>query len=124
MGDDERAIRDVVATWMRASQSGDTATTLSLMTEDVVFSVPGREPFGKGAFAAAARAQTGMQIRGTSEIVELQVLGGWAFTRNRLDLTITPPSGEPMRRSGYTLSLYRKEADGAWRLARDANLLA
>ena len=124
MTDDERAIRQVVETWMQASQSGDTATVLSLMTDDVVFSVPGREPFGKEAFAAASGAQRGLQMRGTSEIVELQVLGDWAFTRNRIDLTITPPASDPMRRSGYTLSLYRKDADGRWRLARDANLLA
>ena len=123
MTDDEQAIRDLVETWMRASQSGDTAAVLSLMTEDVVFTVPGREPFGKEAFAAAAAAQTGAQMRGTSEIVELKVLGDWAFTRNRINLTITPSAGEPVRRRGYTLSLYRKEADGVWRLARDANLL-
>lgn len=124
MTEDEQAIRDVVATWMRASRSGDTATVLSLMTQDVVFMVPGREPFGREAFEAAASAANAAQIDGTSEIVELQVLGDWAFTRNRIDLTVTPPVGEPMRRSGYTLTLFRKELDGRWRLARDANLLA
>jgi len=35
----------------------------------------------------------------------------------------TPPAGEPVRNSGYTLTLYRKGTDGRWRLARDANLL-
>ena len=34
-----------------------------------------------------------------------------------------PPGGEPVRRAGYTLTLLHKEADGQWRLARDANLL-
>ena len=47
MTEDERAIREVIATWMRASVAGDTATVLSLMTDDVVFLVPGQEPFGK-----------------------------------------------------------------------------
>jgi len=28
-----------------------------------------------------------------------------------------------VRRAGYALTLLRKEADGRWRLARDANLL-
>lgn len=37
---------------------------------------------------------------------------------------MTPPGGAPLRRSGYTLTILRKEADGQWRLARDANLLA
>jgi uncharacterized protein (TIGR02246 family) len=121
--EDEQAIRKVVETWMRASQSGDVATVLSLMTEDAIFTVPGREPFGREVFAAAAGATKAAQIDGTNEIVELQVLGDWAFTRNRIDLTVTPPAGEPVRRSGYTLSLYRKGTDGRWRLARDANLL-
>ena len=38
-------------------------------------------------------------------------------------MTATPPAGEPVHRSGYTLTLLRKGADGRWRLARDANLL-
>ena len=64
-----------------------------------------------------------MQIEGSSEILELRVLSDWAFIRNRIEITVTPPSGNPVRRSGYTLTLLRKEADGHWRLARDANLL-
>jgi uncharacterized protein (TIGR02246 family) len=123
MTNDEQAIREVVETWLRASRSGDTATVLSLMTKDVVFMVPGREPFDREAFEAAADAQGAPQIDGTNEIMEIQVLGDWAFTRNRIDLTITPSTGDPTRRSGYSLTLFRKEADGRWRLARDANLL-
>ena len=124
MSDDERAIRDLVATWMAASKAGDHDTVLGLMTDDVVFMVPGREPFGKEAFAAASQGMQGMRIEGTSDIVELQGLGDWAYIRNRLNVTITPPGGSPTTRSGYTLTILRKEADGRWRLARDANLLA
>ena len=39
-------------------------------------------------------------------------------------MTVSPPDGaKPVRRSGYTLTILRKERDGRWRLARDANLL-
>jgi uncharacterized protein (TIGR02246 family) len=93
------------------------------MTEDVVFMVPGREPFGREVFESAANAKSTPRIQGTCEIVEIQVLGGWAYTRNRIEMTISPPTGEPVRRSGYTLTLFRKEADGRWLLARDANLV-
>jgi uncharacterized protein (TIGR02246 family) len=123
MTEDEKAIREVVATWMAASKSGDIATVLSLMTDDAVFMVPGREPFGREAFASAAKAVGGMQLEGTSEILELQVLGSWAFLRSHIDMRVTPPTGEPIHRTGNTLTLLRKEADGRWRLARDANLL-
>lgn len=128
MTDDERAIRELIEDWMAASRAGDTAKVLSLMTDDVVFMVPGMEPFGKAEFAAASAAQAGMRIDGTAEIVELQVLGDWAFVRNHLDISVTPPGAEstrqPVHRAGYTLTLLRRDADGRWRLARDANLLA
>lgn len=124
MTEDEQAIRTLVESWMVASRNGDLDTVLSLMTDDVVFMVPGRDPFSKEAFAAASQAMAGTRMEGTSEIVELQILGEWAFIRNRIEVTATPAEGASIRRSGYTLTLLRKEADGRWRLARDANLLA
>jgi uncharacterized protein (TIGR02246 family) len=124
MTDDERAIHDLVARWMQASQDGDIDTVLSLMADDVVFMVPGREPFGKEAFRAASQGMKDMRMQGTSEIRELKVIGDWAYARNYLEMTMTPPGGQPLRRSGYTLTLFRKEPGGRWLLARDANLLA
>lgn len=123
MGEDERAIRDLVATWMKASQAGDLATVLGLMADDAVFMVPGREPFGKEAFAAASQGMKGMRMEGTSDIRELKVLGDWAYLRNYIQMTMTPPGGKPVKRAGYTLTLLRKQADGRWQLARDANLV-
>jgi uncharacterized protein (TIGR02246 family) len=124
MTEDERAIRAVVDTWFAATKAGDVETVLSLMTDDVVFMVPGQEPFGKSEFAAASKGMANVAIDGASEIVELRVLGKWAYLRNHIDLTVRPPGGAPVRRSGYTLTIFRKEPDGRWRLARDANLLA
>ena len=123
MTDDERAIRDLVATWMAASQARDVATVLGLIADDVVFMVPGREPFGKEAFAAASQSMTGMRFEGSYDIREIEVLGDWAYLRNYITMTITPPGGEPVRRAGYTLSILRKQPDSKWVLARDANLV-
>jgi uncharacterized protein (TIGR02246 family) len=124
MTDDERAIRELVATWMQASQAGDIATVLGLMADDVIFMVPGREPFGKEAFAGAAQGMSNVEIEGTSDIRELQLLGDWAYLRNYISFTVTPPGGTPVRRAGWTLTILRKGADGKWRLARDANLVS
>jgi uncharacterized protein (TIGR02246 family) len=89
--DDERAIRTLVETWMAASRSGDLTMVLSLMADDMIFMVPGREPFGKDAFAANSAAMKDVRIDGRSEIVELQVLDRWAFLRNHIDVTMTRP---------------------------------
>jgi uncharacterized protein (TIGR02246 family) len=124
MSDDVTAIRTLVTTWMTASQQGDLDTVLGLMTDDVVFMTPGREPFGKEEFRQQSDAMKDMKIAGKSDIRELNILGDWAYARNYLEVTMTPPAGERVRRTGYTLTLFRKDADGRWRLARDANLLA
>jgi uncharacterized protein (TIGR02246 family) len=123
MTTDEQAIRELVETWMAASRSGNVAAILNLMTDDAVFMTAGQEPFGKAAFAAASEDLGDVAMEGTNEIVELKLLGDWAFIRNRIDIIVTPSGGASMRRSGYTLTLLRKEADGQWRLARDANLM-
>jgi uncharacterized protein (TIGR02246 family) len=125
MTDDERAIRELIDTWLAASKAGETATVLGLMTDDAVFMVPGQKPFGKAAFGVAAEGQKNVDIDGKSEILELQVLGDWAFLRSQLEVTITLKDGSapPVRHAGNTLTILRKETDGRWLVARDANLL-
>jgi uncharacterized protein (TIGR02246 family) len=124
MSPDERAIRDLIATWISASAAGDEATVLSLMTDDVVFLVAGRPPFGKAEFAAAQSGLATHRIEAQSDVREVYVARGLAYARTQLTVTITPVAGgAPLRRSGATLSIFRKDDDGRWRLARDANLL-
>ena len=124
MTEDERAIRALIATWMEASKAGDLSTVSSLIAEDAVFMVPGQKPFGKEAFKAASAGMSNLQIDGKSQIEEIRVLGDWAYLRNRIELAITPrQGGQAMRRRGYTLTILRKEPDGRWVLARDANLV-
>jgi len=124
MSEDERAIRNLIQTWIAATQAGDYAKVLSLMADDVVFLVPGQPPFGKEAFAATAQAMKGVRIDSKSDLQEVIVAGDWAFCRTHLVVAMTPPNGEVTRRSGHTLAILHKEPDGRWLLARDANLLA
>jgi uncharacterized protein (TIGR02246 family) len=124
MRGDERAIRDVINEWHRATAVDDVDAVLCLMTDDVVFLVPGREPFGKSEFEAASRERSDVKIESASEIEEIHVVGDWGWARTRITVTMTPSDGESNRRTGSTLSIFRREPDGNWRLARDANLLA
>jgi uncharacterized protein (TIGR02246 family) len=124
MSADELAIREVVVMWMAATKAGNLAAVLNLMTDDVLFMTPGRQPFGKEEFRAASEAMAGAQMDGQAKIEEIQVADDWAWVRNHIDLTITPAVGPSMRRSGYTLTILRKAADGHWRLFRDANFVS
>jgi uncharacterized protein (TIGR02246 family) len=122
---DEQAIRELVQTWLRASAAGDLEQVLTLMSDDVVFLAPGQKPFGKEAFAAASRASHGkVRIDARGEVQEVHVAGDLAFCRTRLRVTVAPTQGgETKRLAGHTLSVLRRQPDGRWVLARDANLL-
>ena len=123
MSDDERAIRELVSTWMSASKAGDTATVLSLMTDDVVFMTVGGPPFGKEAFARNSEGMKGVEVDGSAEVLEVQVAGDWAWQRCMVRVTITPPGKPAVTRSGLTLTVLRKNAAGKWQIARDANFV-
>ena len=122
--DDEQAIRALVDKWLESTKVGDYETVLTLMADDAIFMVPGREPFGKDVFAAQSEQMKGAKIESKSDIQEIEVIGDQAWMRNHLEVTITQPNGQTMTRSGYTLTVLRKEADGRWLLARDANLVS
>src|SRR5713226_2061088 len=127
MQNDEQAIREVVADWQKAAAAGDLSKLLNLMAEDVVFYVVGQPPMrGREAFAAAFRAAVQqVRIESTARIEEIQIAGNFAHLANHLTVTMTPlQGGAGMRRSGYTLTIMRKEPDGCWVLSRDANMLA
>lgn len=123
MSDDDRAMRELVETWFSASRAGDIATVLELMTDDVIFMAAGQKPLGKAAFIATSKAMNNVRVEGAYHIQEVNILGDWAYLRNYISMEIIPAEGSTLRRSGYTLSILRKE-DGKWRLARDANLLS
>ena len=79
MQTDEDQIRQLVATWMSATKTGDVETVLSLMADDVVFLVAGRPPMRKDEFAAMARAQASQAA--------LSAANGRRFCRRVLRIT-------------------------------------
>jgi len=77
--DDKQAIRESVNAWLAASKKRDLATMLDLLADDVLFIVPGKEPFGKDAFATANQEQMkDVEMDATIDIKEIEVAGDWA----------------------------------------------
>jgi uncharacterized protein (TIGR02246 family) len=126
MKHDERAIREVHSTWIDAVNAGDLVCLLSLMADDVVFLNPGQAPFGRDGFSpgfSAAHQQS--RINCISELEDVVVVGEVAYTLSRDSLSVTPRvGGETMQLAGHRVTIYRKQPDGRWRLARDAHTLS
>lgn len=122
---DEQQIRDVIDAWMKASQEGDLATVMNLMTEDVVFLTPGNLPMRRDDFEARSKSMAGkIRIEGKSEVQEITVTGDIAICWNYLEMMAIPVEGNaPIKRAGNILSVFRRGEEGQWRIWRDANML-
>lgn len=125
MTPDEQALRELHAAWMDAVNAGDLARLLPLMTADAVLVSPGQAPIGRDGFCAAFRGgHERFELRCTSELEEIVVAGDLAYTRCRDGLSLRPRDGAAAAAlAGHRLTVYRREEDGAWRLARDAHTL-
>lgn len=126
MTPDERAIRALHALWIAAVSAGDLDGLLGMMTHDALFLNPGQAPVGRDGFSpgfSAAHRQATIQC--ASEPESVVVVGEVAYTVARDSLSMTPrDGGATVRLAGHRLTVYRRQPDGRWLLARDAHALA
>ena len=88
MTDEVREIRELIDSWIAASNAGDLSALLEKMTDDVVFMTPSRAPFGKAEFAADSERMKGASVEAQAEVQEIEV-----FRRTRL--CAKPNPGRP-----------------------------
>ena len=126
MGSDELAIRKMHSTWIDAVNAGDLVSLLSLMADDVVFLSPGQAPCGRDGFSPHfSTAHQQSRINCISELKDVVVVGEVAYTLSRDSLSVTPRAGgEAMQLAGHRITVFRKQPDGRWLLARDAHTLS
>ena len=121
----EQEIRDVIAQWRQASAEHDLTKLLELMADDVVFLTRGQPPMHKKEFAQRFNALTDYRIESCSDVQEICVSGDLGYCWTHLDVSMIPlRNGASRHLAGYTLTIFRRQPDGRWVLARDANLLA
>jgi uncharacterized protein (TIGR02246 family) len=96
------------------------------MADDVVFLNPGQAPVGRDGFAPGfSVAHRQARIHCISELENVVVVGEVAYTLSRDSLAVTPRAGgEALQLAGHRLTVYRRQPDGRWLLARDAHTLS
>ena len=106
-----------------AINSNNLDSLAGMFTEDVVFLAAHAPPIvGKAAVRAWAegylQAFTTHWDKTSQEFV---VTGDWAFERYTYKSTDTPKAGgSAVQDTGWGLVIYHHDADGKWRVARDA----
>jgi uncharacterized protein (TIGR02246 family) len=120
-GDDEGAIRRVMASYNDALNCGSTAAVLPLYTQDGVFMPPqSQSAVGKDAVRIAYDAvfdELTFDVK--FAVAELVVMAPtWAYVRtNSAGTTRHASTGKTTAEANQELFIFRKEG-GAWRIAR------
>jgi uncharacterized protein (TIGR02246 family) len=108
--------------YLQALNDGDTAALSALTDEDHVMIAPGRAPtVGKAANDAAnTRVFRDFNVEEKWIPVETIIDHDLAYQRGTFTVIATPKAGGAVRTTqGNFLRIYRRQADGAWRMTRD-----
>ena len=109
--------------YVRVINSNNIDSLASMLTEDVVFLAAGEKPMvGKPAVRAWVDGYyKAFRTRWDKPVQEFVVSGDHAIERYSYTSTDTPiGGGKDVVDTGWGLVVYRREADGVWRVARDA----
>jgi len=95
MNADEQTIRNLVSQWHRATAAGDVDIILGLMSEDVVFLVPGKPPMqGRSTFEKGLRGLLkSHRIDSRGDVQEVEVSDDLAYCWTLLTVRMMPLSG-------------------------------
>ena len=119
---DAAGVREAINELQHAVNAGDTTALFQLMADDVEVFPPGAEPLkadaARGLFRGMfADASPSLEPFANEEI---QVSGDLAVQRYSFRLTLRPKAGgTPTTEAGSGLHIWRRGADGRWRLAKD-----
>ncbi len=106
-----------------AINSNNLDSLSGMFTDDVVFLAAHSPPIvGKPAVRKWAQDYLdGFTTHWDKTLQEFKVAGAWAFERYSYKSTDTPKAGgAPIKDTGWGLVIYHRDADGKWRVARDA----
>ena len=115
------AIRKLTDEAVAALNRGDVEACLALQAVDAQVLAPLR-PAEVGSAAIRASLESlfkDYSVRESRTLEEVEVHGGWAFTRGSYRSVLIPKDGRPaIEESGKYLEILKQDATGAWKYYR------
>lgn len=120
---DDPAAHAAFGAYVAAINSNNLDSLMAVLTDDVVYLAPG-SPIVSGRAAVRAWAEpylAAYTIHWDKTSMEFVVNGEWAYEVYSYVENDLPKGGGPaLQDTGKGLVIYRRGADGVWRVARDA----
>ena len=115
------AIERQAAAWAEAVNRGDVDALADLYTTDAILMAPNAEPLrgreGVRSFMNVVRGLSPRDVRLTVE--EVDVCGDTAYEVGSYTMNLQPPGQARMTDRGKYLVVWKRQADGSWRIHRD-----
>lgn len=121
---EQSKIRDIEAGWVKEAAAKDLEKSVGHYADDAILMMPGAPPAkGKDAIRAAWKGMLddpNIKLNFSSDRVEMSADGDLATTRGSYTMTVTnPKTKKPVDDKGSYMTVYKKQADGAWKVIED-----
>ena len=119
-----RAIDSANTRFIAAIERGDSATAVASYADDAVIMMPndqtwrGLDAARKGFAGFLSQASIKNAKASTDDVM---VRGDLAVETGHYEWTIVPKGGKEMKDKGKYLTVWKRQADGAWKIVRDIN---
>ena len=120
---DEAAIRDADIAWSKAAESKQLDGLIGYFLEDAVV-LASNEPIVAGKEAirkmfGGMYAMPGFSVKWQPTKVEAARSGDLGYSYGTYELSMNDPKGTPMLDRGKYATVWKKQADGSWKVALD-----
>ena len=120
---DESALRDLDAQWSKAAAAKDAEGAASYYAEDAAV-MPPNAPIAAGkeairGFWKGMVASPGFAVGWKATKAEVARSGDLACLIGTYELTLNDASGKPVNERGKYVEVWKKQADGKWKVAAD-----
>jgi len=116
---DRTAIRQAVDDYVKLRSARDFKGVAALYAEDAILLPPNQAAVqGRAAIQATQEASppfSNYQV----PVLEIEGTGDLAYCRGSYSLAVTPAGAAPIEDRGKYLAIFRKQADGSWKVLRD-----
>lgn len=121
---EQSKIRDIESGWVKEAAAKDLEKSSGHYTDDAILMMPGAPPAkGKDAIKAAWKGMLddpNLKLNFSADRVEMSAGGDLATTRGSYSMTVTnPKTKKPMDDKGSYMTVYKKQADGNWKVIED-----
>jgi uncharacterized protein (TIGR02246 family) len=123
----EAAINAASDEFAKAGDAKDLDKVMTYYTDDAVLFVPsapaavGKDAVRKAWQGFLAGPSSKVEISGT--IIDVAASGDLAFERGSFTITSTDAKGKTTSMTGKLVDVWKKQADGSWKMAADTNAL-